>query len=83
MSIILHLAPEIERRLREQAAQRSQSPEEYLERLVEESVRAESTPPPRSAEQWEAEWRAWAAGHASLPTVADDSRESIYAGRGE
>jgi hypothetical protein len=83
MSVTLHLTPDLERRLREQAAGRSQSLEEYLERLAEESLRAESSPPPRTADQWEAEWRAWAAGHATLPTAADDSRESIYAGRDE
>jgi hypothetical protein len=36
-----------------------------------------------SAEEWEREWRAWAASHKPLPYVADDDRDSIYAGRGE
>jgi hypothetical protein len=83
MSVTLHLPPDLERRLREQAVRRSQSLEEYLERLAEESLRAESSAPTLTAEQWVAEWRAWAASHPTLPTVADDSRESIYAGRGE
>jgi hypothetical protein len=36
-----------------------------------------------SAESWETELRTWAASHKTLPSVADDDRESIYAGRGE
>lgn len=34
-------------------------------------------------DQWSARLHAWAAGFPTLPQVADDSRESIYAGRGE
>lgn len=40
-------------------------------------------PTPTSAEQWIAEFRAWIASHPRLPYEADDSRESIYEGRGE
>ncbi|HTU89508.1 MAG TPA: hypothetical protein VMF69_05370 [Gemmataceae bacterium] len=36
-----------------------------------------------SAEEWEKELRSWAASHKLLPYVADDDRDSIYAGRGE
>lgn len=36
-----------------------------------------------SAESWETALRTWAASHKALPSVADDDRESIYAGRGE
>lgn len=42
-----------------------------------------STGPALSAEDWERELRAWAASHKPLPYVADDDRDSIYAGRGE
>lgn len=42
-----------------------------------------STGPAMSAEEWEKELRAWAASHKPLPYVADDDRDSIYAGRGE
>jgi hypothetical protein len=92
MSVTIHLAPEIERRLREKAALNGQSLEDYLRRLAEESARpesspgelpAEGSPRPLSAEEWVAEFRAWAASHPTRTTVADDSRESIYAGRGE
>ena len=34
-------------------------------------------------DQWSARLHAWAADFPTLPHAADDSRESIYAGRGE
>ncbi len=86
MSITIHLAPEIERRLREKAAADGQSLEEYLRRLAEESARggrSSASPRPLPAEEWIAELRAWAARHAHWPADVDDSRESIYGGRGE
>jgi hypothetical protein len=36
-----------------------------------------------SPEEWSKEWRAWLASHTSRNPNFDDSRESIYAGRGE
>lgn len=36
-----------------------------------------------SAESWETAWRAWAAGHKTFPSAAEDDRDEIYAGRGE
>ena len=36
-----------------------------------------------SAQQWCEELEAWATNHPPLPQEADDSRESIYEGRGE
>ncbi len=42
-----------------------------------------STEPDLSAEAWAREFRRWAEGHRRLPGEADDSRESIYEGRGE
>lgn len=35
------------------------------------------------AESWELTVRAWAASHKTLPFVAEDDWEGIYAGRGE
>lgn len=34
-------------------------------------------------DEWSRALRAWAAGHPVSTVLADDSRESIYAGRGE
>ena len=42
-----------------------------------------STGQPLSAEEWEKAFRSWIASHKPLPYVADDDRDSIYAGRGE
>jgi hypothetical protein len=36
-----------------------------------------------SREEWARAIREWAESHQRLDTLADDSRESIYAGRGE
>jgi hypothetical protein len=33
--------------------------------------------------KWSEEWHAWAASHKRPDHVVDDSRDSIYAGRGE
>lgn len=47
----------------------------------------EETPvaPPlnETPEEWVARFRAWAASHPPVVGIADDSRESIYEGRGE
>ena len=39
--------------------------------------------PELTPEQRAAAWRQWVASHKPLPIIADDSRESIYEGRGE
>jgi len=42
------------------------------------------TPPPaETAEEWIARFRAWVESHAVRNVTIDDSRESIYEGRGE
>jgi predicted transcriptional regulator len=84
MTITLQLSPETESKLHELASQSGQTLEKYLERLAEEAAaRGTGRPAERSAEEWIAEFRAWAASHPSSGPIADDSRESIYAGRGE
>jgi hypothetical protein len=83
MTVTLHLSPETVRRLRDQAAQNGQTLEAYLEELAEKSAGASGEAEDRTPEDWVAEWRSWMASHRRLSTVADDSRESIYADRGE
>lgn len=34
-------------------------------------------------DDWNARFDAWVASHSDIHTIADDDRESIYAGRGE
>jgi hypothetical protein len=75
--------------LREQAAAVGNAPEELAllaleERLADGFDPADSsTPAPVSAEEWMADFRQWAESHRRLEHLADDSRESIYEGRGE
>lgn len=40
-------------------------------------------PPGETAEEWIARLRAWCERQPRLDVIADDSRESIYEGRGE
>jgi plasmid stability protein len=79
MPVTLNLPPETERRLREKAARSGQTLEGYLEALAREAA----APAALSPEEWAAQFRAWVASHQRLPALADDSRESIYEGRGE
>jgi hypothetical protein len=89
ITVTVELSPRTEYLLREKAAALGQSLETYLQALAEQAAVGNGAPAEKLAAaqpttgQWEAEWRAWAVGHARLPYVADDSRESIYAGRGE
>ena len=82
MNITLQLDGDLEQRLRDEAARRGQSVEQYLENLIEQML-----PPTQvssmSTEEWIAAWRAWAASHSPAPGPVDHSRDSIYAGRGE
>ena len=88
MSVTLNLTPDVERKLQEKVAQNGQTLEEYLENLARQSAADAASPAPLSpsqlsADQWVAAWRAWVKGHPPFPVLADDSRESIYEGRGE
>jgi hypothetical protein len=84
MNLVLHLPPETEAKLIEQAAVTGTAPEELVLRALEEQLAMSAQSPSAiSAEEWVADVRAWAAKHRYLLGDADDSRESIYAGRGE
>lgn len=88
MTVTINLPPETEAKLREQADRKGTSLEEFLSGLAQSWAGANGSvamksPDEKPQEQWEQEWRAWAASHKPLPIIADDSRESIYAGRGE
>ena len=79
MTVTLNLHPDALRRLREKAARQGQTLEAYLEKLALDS--ADDTA--AASAEWVTAWRTWAAGHDRLSHIADDSRESIYAERGE
>ena len=82
MTLTLKLSPETEKKLREQAARAGQTLEAYLEQLAAESP-ASGSAATLSLNEWAVQFRAWIASHKPLATLADDSRESIYEGRGE
>ena len=84
MTLTLSFPPEVEARLRERAASAGKDVESIVREAVEEKLAATPTQPQRRThEQWIAELRAWAASHKPVNHFVDDSRESIYAGRGE
>jgi hypothetical protein len=84
MNIVLHLSPETEARLLEQAALFKKPPEEVALKALEEQLDAEpAAAEARTPQQWVDDFHRWAESHRRLPHEADDSRESIYAGRGE
>lgn len=82
LKLELQLEPRVEERLRDLAAKTGINLDEYVARLVESCF----PPPPTpvlTGEAWEKEFRAWIDSHKGSPTRIDDSRESIYEGRGE
>jgi hypothetical protein len=83
MNITLQLDSEVGRKLQEAAALTNMTVEAYIQRMAEQSVAAVPEIPKLTPEEWVVSWRAWAASHKALPHIADDDRESIYAGRGE
>jgi hypothetical protein len=82
LKLELQLEPRVEERLRDLAAKTGINLDEYVARLVESCFPAPPAPV-LTGEAWERELRAWAASHKPLSTPVDDSRESIYQGRGE
>jgi hypothetical protein len=91
-TLTIQLPQETEQRLRQKASLSGKSLESYLQELAERAAQEKAAdgtgptppgPPELSAEQWIAEWRAWVESRPIRPVIADDSRESIYEGRGE
>lgn len=89
MTLQIALTPEMEAKLRERAAALGKDPASFVQDVVEYElgiIDASDSAGPKSRftkEQRIAELEAWAASHAPLPYEVDDSRESIYEGRGE
>lgn len=87
MTLQIPISPETEAKLREQAAAAGKDlasfVREAVEKLIGEGNGSRHGNGSHSAPQWSEEWHAWAASHRKLDHVVDDSRESIYAGRGE
>ncbi len=87
MTLTITLPPTTEAQLRERAAAEGKDPAAFALEAVQEKLALSDNGPAASAEltpkQRSAEWLAWTASHKPLGYVVDDSRESIYAGRGE
>jgi predicted transcriptional regulator len=82
MTLTLHLSPETESRLRELATLTGRNPEAVALEALREKLSDDSTPLPQSTSA--AEFKTWLATHPSSSAEAlDDSRESIYEGRGQ
>jgi hypothetical protein len=85
MTLTLQLTPDVETKLRERAAAAGKDPVGFALDALQEKLGFidGSSSNEASPEEWVKEWRTWAAAHPKLSFEVDDSRESIYAGRGE
>lgn len=87
MTLQIDLPPELEARLREEAAAAGKDVATFAREAIEETVAprgdSRSEYPRLSREQRLAEWRTWTASARPLGYMVDDSRESIYEGREE
>lgn len=83
MRISFDLPDHLADNLRRLAAFKKLTPDEYAQWLVVGSAESAVFPAELTTEEWIAELKAWAASHKPLEHPADDSRESIYEGRGE
>jgi hypothetical protein len=91
-TVTIQLPRETEERLREKASLSGKSIETFVQELAERAARettmngtvsTPATSPELSTDEWITAWRAFVDTRPSRPVIADDSRESIYEGRGE
>jgi hypothetical protein len=84
MTLNISLTPEAEAKLRRQAAAAGKDVAAFVLDAVQEKL-ASVSPSNESAthDEWSARFHAWAESFPARSGLADDSRESIYAGRGE
>ena len=85
MNISIHFPDEIESALRDRAAATGKDVETLVTELVTEQLLVEQCPAKEviSPEAFAERSAAWIGLHPILDHPIDDSRESIYAGRGE
>jgi hypothetical protein len=84
--ILEQIKPETAELLASQARALGLSVDDYLRTLLP-PVNGQGDEKPlyetASPEEWTRAFHQWATSHKVLPVIADDSRESIYEGRGE
>jgi hypothetical protein len=87
MVLRLDLSPEAEARLREKAAALGKDLDRFVLDTLEEKLASGQAETPtiaaETAEQWITRFNSWIESHPKRGYIADDSRDSIYAGRGE
>jgi len=86
MTLNLDLSPEVEAQIRKLAASRGQNVEAVvLQAVTEKLAEADTLSPPVSPnnDEWRKKLQALIDLHPVVTHFVDDSRESIYAGRGE
>jgi uncharacterized protein (DUF1778 family) len=86
MTLELQISANLEAQLRQQAAVTGQNVADFVIKAVEEKLAESNAQNPESAANdtdWMAKLRELIELHPVVTHVADDSRESIYAGRGE
>jgi hypothetical protein len=84
--VTIELKPEVEMQVLVQAASKGVSVESFLASVIESNLPSEDPDPfykRASPEEWSRAFREWAESHDSIQTDVDDSRDSIYEGRGE
>jgi hypothetical protein len=83
MTIKLSFSASTEAKLKEQAAASGRDVAEYVTDIVETAIETEIENGKLTPDQRAAQWRKWAESHPKVEHFVDDSRESIYDGRGE
>ena len=86
MTITLSLPAETGHKLQERAAQTGKDVATLIREAVDEKLSepgGETDPSELPYAQWKAAFDAWVSGRHAVGHFVDDSRESIYAGRGE
>jgi cytochrome P450 len=84
MTLQLQLSPELEQRLREQARLQGTAVEQYILNAVHEKLRASEPVQVLEGDAWFEAFEQFVGSRVRRDDVhMDDSRESIYDGRGE
>jgi hypothetical protein len=85
MSVSIHFPDEIEHALRRRASEAGQDIATFVTSVVTEKLEREAARPQRrrSHEAFKKRLESWISLHPPSTHFVDDSRESIYEGRGE
>ena len=86
MTLKVNLSPETEAKIRQLAAASGQNVEAIVLEAVAEKLADADLQPPRPSlndQEWQEKLQAFINLHPVVTHFVDDSRESIYAGRGE